>query len=221
MNYEKIYNNLIKTRFKQKEVRLAEKEKGKYFEKHHIIPKCKGGTNKYENIVVLTAREHFIAHKLLWLIYRDRQMALAFHKMISNNKNQKRVVSSRDYEEVRKAYVETNFGNSYGKGNKGNIRYDLRGKKKPKHSERMKGSNNPFYGKTHSKEIKELLRNQKLKEFKNFPKKGILTLNIDTGIFYESAKEAFETITTNFNLTSFQNKLRGLYSNKTSFIYCK
>lgn len=36
-----------------------------YIEKHHILPKSLGGTNDKDNIVKLTAREHFIAHLLL------------------------------------------------------------------------------------------------------------------------------------------------------------
>lgn len=36
-----------------------------YKEKHHIIPQSLGGTNDLNNIVELTAREHFICHLLL------------------------------------------------------------------------------------------------------------------------------------------------------------
>lgn len=36
-----------------------------YSEKHHIIPKCLGGTNDPANVVRLSARQHFIAHHLL------------------------------------------------------------------------------------------------------------------------------------------------------------
>lgn len=36
-----------------------------YSERHHIIPKSCGGSNKKENITVLTAREHFVAHLCL------------------------------------------------------------------------------------------------------------------------------------------------------------
>lgn len=39
--------------------------KTQYTEKHHIIPKSLGGTNKKENIVSLTPREHYICHLLL------------------------------------------------------------------------------------------------------------------------------------------------------------
>ena len=36
-----------------------------YVENHHIIPKSIGGTNEKDNKVKLTAREHFICHRLL------------------------------------------------------------------------------------------------------------------------------------------------------------
>lgn len=36
-----------------------------YTEKHHIIPKCMGGSNDKSNIVKLTARQHFVCHLLL------------------------------------------------------------------------------------------------------------------------------------------------------------
>jgi hypothetical protein len=36
-----------------------------YKERHHIIPKCIGGNNNTDNLVYLTAREHFICHLLL------------------------------------------------------------------------------------------------------------------------------------------------------------
>lgn len=36
-----------------------------YCEKHHIIPRCLGGSNKRSNIIILTARKHFLVHWLL------------------------------------------------------------------------------------------------------------------------------------------------------------
>ena len=38
---------------------------GIYHEYHHIIPRCLGGTDDKSNLVSLTSKEHFIAHKLL------------------------------------------------------------------------------------------------------------------------------------------------------------
>lgn len=34
-------------------------------ERHHIMPRCLGGTDDEDNLIYLTYREHFIAHKLL------------------------------------------------------------------------------------------------------------------------------------------------------------
>ena len=62
MNYLTIYQNLISIA-KHREHVIG------YSEKHHIIPRCLGGTNDSENLVKLTAREHFIAHLLLAKIH--------------------------------------------------------------------------------------------------------------------------------------------------------
>ena len=40
-----------------------------YCEAHHIIPKSLDGDNSKENLVDLTAREHFICHWLLAKMY--------------------------------------------------------------------------------------------------------------------------------------------------------
>ena len=167
MNYKKIYNSLITSRMLLNEKRKIEKNNGNYFEKHHIIPKCKGGDNSKDNLLLLTAREHYLAHWLLWLIYRDRQMALAFHKMSSINKNQKRIISSKDYERVREVYRETNIGNTYGKAHKGRkISNEQRKAQSIKMKNKFNGDDNPFYGKTHTDEFKNKL-SEKRKNMKN------------------------------------------------------
>lgn len=38
---------------------------GIYYEKHHIIPRCMGGTDNKSNIAKLTPEEHYVAHQLL------------------------------------------------------------------------------------------------------------------------------------------------------------
>ena len=35
-----------------------------YTERHHIVPRCLGGSNEPDNIIALTAREHFVCHRL-------------------------------------------------------------------------------------------------------------------------------------------------------------
>ena len=61
MDYAAIYDDLI--------TRALGRSRHGYMERHHIVPKCLGGGNREENLVYLTAKEHFIAHKLLVRIY--------------------------------------------------------------------------------------------------------------------------------------------------------
>ena len=62
MNYERIYNEFIADR-KAKEADLI--ASGEYFEKHHIVPKSLSGSDDADNLVALTAADHFMAHLLL------------------------------------------------------------------------------------------------------------------------------------------------------------
>ena len=62
MDYRSIYDKLM---LRAKSRTLIDG----YKEIHHIIPKSMGGTNSQENLVALTAREHFIAHVLLAKLY--------------------------------------------------------------------------------------------------------------------------------------------------------
>ena len=163
----------MQSRLNEKPLRIKQKRNGFYFEGHHIIPKCKGGTGNSnrpknnQNIVLLTAREHFLAHWLLWRMYRDRQMALAFHKMMSITKNTNRIINSKGYEEARLAFSQTNIGNQYGK----NVKKIISAEQKKRQSEIMKGryngQKNPFYGKKHSEETLIKMRKPKSEEQKS------------------------------------------------------
>lgn len=64
MNYQKIYDALVQ---KRRENPLDKKIQ--YCERHHIVPQSNGGGNDKENLINLTAREHFFAHELLVKIY--------------------------------------------------------------------------------------------------------------------------------------------------------
>ena len=61
MDYAVIYDSLI--------ARARGRSRHGYMERHHIVPRCMGGSNRKENLVYLTAKEHFIAHKLLVRIH--------------------------------------------------------------------------------------------------------------------------------------------------------
>jgi len=102
-----------------------------YTEKHHIIPRSLGGTDDTGNLVDLTAREHFICH---WLLVKmnsgeDRaKMVYALRMMRAEKTGQQRYktkITARVYENIKKEYSIIN-------------------------SNRVKGSGNGFYGKTHT-----------------------------------------------------------------------
>ena len=79
MNYEKHYNTLIE-RAKERE----EFTEG-YYERHHIIPRCLGGTDDECNLVYLTPEEHYVAHQLLVKMYPDENgLVYAANMMVLN-----------------------------------------------------------------------------------------------------------------------------------------
>ena len=96
MDYSKIYNSIInngKNRHSDENI---------YYESHHIIPKCLGGTDKKDNLVFLTAREHFIAHLLLVKMYPTNYgLVKAANMMCSHNQTMSERISNRRYEWLR------------------------------------------------------------------------------------------------------------------------
>ena len=115
MNYQKIYNSLV-------EYRQQNPANG-YVEKHHILPKSMGGSDEAANLVVLTGREHWVAHLLLWKIHRNSQTVHACHMMAMRCKARgiSKVRSSRMYETLRiehsKLASERNKITHIGEGN--------------------------------------------------------------------------------------------------------
>lgn len=91
------YNNLVNTR-----KNLIREE---YTESHHIIPRSLGGSNNKDNLVKLTAREHFIAHLLLVFCtegLNHKKMLKAFTMMSTNSVNQHRIrFTSRLYSKLK------------------------------------------------------------------------------------------------------------------------
>lgn len=106
MNYLKIYTQLIE------KAKTRESLNG-YKESHHIIPKCIGGKDTEDNLVYLTAKEHFIAHLLLTEIYpKSGKLKYALWMMATmENTNQERYkVSANMYkiikEQIAKKTIE-------------------------------------------------------------------------------------------------------------------
>jgi hypothetical protein len=107
-----------------------------YTERHHVIPQSLGGTNDKSNIVVLTAREHFICH---WMLT----------KMVNGNSKYKvwnafscMLYRRNDSQEDRYRVNSRIFENMKKEGSK--IK-----------SERFSGKGNPAYGKKRSIESRQ------------------------------------------------------------------
>lgn len=95
MNYQNIYESLIAKR--QKNPATG------YTERHHILPKSLGGSDDPSNLVVLTGREHWVAHLLLYKIHRNSQMLFACNMMAMKCEERgiAYIKSSRLYEAIR------------------------------------------------------------------------------------------------------------------------
>jgi len=150
-----------------------------YYEDHHILPKCVGGCDKQNNLVLLTTKEHFICHKLLTYIYKGNyKLVYAFHKMTHNKFNG--IVSSKDYmyakelrsktpvsEDIRKKLSKANMNHivtqeTRDKISKNNALFWLDKKQSKemcdKRSRSLKGRPSPMKNKKHTEEAKEKQR---------------------------------------------------------------
>lgn len=116
--YKKTYQNLINTRL----IRGTIKKRGDGYNKHHIIPKCVGGEDVESNYVLLTFREHIIAHMLLIRIYPEENgLKYALLRMIQSSHSDRKEntykvdkkgnkvsinISTKMFEELNKASIE-------------------------------------------------------------------------------------------------------------------
>lgn len=117
--YTRWYNQIVdRARF-----RITED----YTETHHIKPRSLGGTDDIDNLVELTAREHFICHWLLTKMTKGEdhyKMLNALRMMRAEKHGQQRYetkITARVYESIKKEYARLQ-------------------------SEKVSGENNPMYG---------------------------------------------------------------------------
>jgi len=125
--YTRWYNQIVD----RARIRITED----YTERHHIQPRSLGGTDDADNLVHLTAREHFICH---WLLVKmttgedHYKMLNALRMMRAEKHGQQRYetrITARVYESIKKEYAQ--------------LQSVLRS-----------GEGNGFYGKTHNDEAK-------------------------------------------------------------------
>lgn len=111
MNYKKIYDELIISRKEMNRKHIVFDG----LENHHIIIKSMGGDNNKENLVLLTGREHYIAHLLLHKIYGCKETKCSIGRFISTAKhmsdNGQFKNNSRYIGQKREDFVKTNNQN--------------------------------------------------------------------------------------------------------------
>lgn len=89
--YSKWYDAIIIRSINSNRAKLKKNDPlYQYYERHHIVPKSLSGSSEWSNLVLLTAKEHFICHLLLIKMQTNKQneqkMISAFYKMKCNNK---------------------------------------------------------------------------------------------------------------------------------------
>jgi len=130
-----------------------------YKEKHHILPRCLGGKDNQENLVELTAREHFIVHMLLCKFTKGeakRSMLYAFKCMCYYKKD------GRDYKINSRIAQKLRSELKFSKKHKINLSLVKKGK--PSNRKGKKASNKTklkikiaLTGKKHSQKHKDNL----------------------------------------------------------------
>lgn len=117
-----------------------------YHERHHITPKCLGGSNDETNLIDLFAKEHYEAHRLLALENQDNEKLIyAFWSMsvLTNQYTKERYQASpEEYEEAKRQYAYVK-------------------------SMSMKGENHHLYGTHLSNETKEKIKKALQNHFSN------------------------------------------------------
>lgn len=179
------------TKYSRWYLKLIEKAKNRkmlsgYVERHHIMPKSLGGSNGNNNIVCLTAREHYVAHLLLMRCFDD---AFAKQKMCS---------AFLYMSTVRNNYTTQRYTSKLYEYHK-HIRAKIL-------KEQMTGTNNPMFGRTHSAETRKKISEKRLGVNTNTPeslerkRQRFLTNNPN----YDSniKKKQIEANTKNFEIIS-------------------
>lgn len=134
MTYKEKYYKIINSG-------LIEKPETGYYEHHHIIPRsvCILLDKSQDNLVYLTAKNHFLAHYYIWKWFRDELKEKSWSKKMcfALIRMKQQLIKSDDIEKLSDLYDE--------------VRKDF----SKVSSEANKGKNNPMWGKHLSIETKK------------------------------------------------------------------
>lgn len=223
MTYDEFINNILETRGR---FNCGDE----YHERHHIVPKCMGGTNDEDNLIDLFAREHFEAHRILALENPENDslmyafLCMSFYK--GGNTSSRYEITAEEYELARIKLSILQRKNKKGK---------YFGEDNPNYgNHKLAGENNPMYGKKQPEYVKQIIKEKttnRLSNPENHPMYGkkhsekskrkmsqnrerCEVLCVETGVVYSSMSEAQRL--TGTNKSSISDVCRCKYAHNTA-----
>lgn len=168
--YSKIYEKLCLRAFERCKTKKEAKKHLEYFESHHIYPQCfnKNYAKEKENLVFLTAKEHYIAHLLLVRMFSGKKKSQMAYALLQFGRKRTGVYSlnSNQFAMIRRIMSETKTGMKREKFSDEWIE-KLRQRAKERYESGQsslgdqKGEHNGMFGKKHSEETKRIFREQR------------------------------------------------------------
>lgn len=137
MDYSAIYARLIK--------RAENRSLNGYSERHHVIPRCLGGSDDLSNIVRLTPEEHYVAHQLLVKMNQGHAGLLWAAIAMTSGGSTDRRSGNKLYGWLKQEFARRQTGSKRW-SNEVKSRIGAASKK------RNQGENHPMYGRKHSPE---------------------------------------------------------------------
>jgi hypothetical protein len=107
-----------------------------YLEKHHITPKHEGGNDAKENLIKLSLIDHVRAHRIRYETYGNKYDLAASSYMSGQSAEAKRAICSANGSKSKGRKLTKEHKNKVGRP----------------------GELNPFYGKTHTEEARQIIR---------------------------------------------------------------
>lgn len=178
MNYKRIHDEIINNAKNRSKPNV-------YCELHHIVMRSMGGNDEKDNVVLLTAREHFIIHWLLYKILRNKKSTFAFFAMTKPVGNGRIRYTSKSFAYAREAMSKYMSNNQIGEKN---------------HSFGKFGERSKSYGQKRTEEQKKKMSDAAKKRFEvELNPKALMIKNITTGEIFKSITEAKEKHKGNIN----------------------
>lgn len=170
MFLENKYTRWYLTIINEAKLKNRKKTDNIYYESHHIVPRCMGGTEE----VLLTAKEHYICHLMLCRMVEGQnkyKMINALIKMAFSKSNGQKRHTAKSYSLVRKLIAEKNSETMKGIPKSEKTRQNMKGrsgkwKRTEEHrlaiSERQKGRGAGNENIAKRPEVREKIRQSKI-----------------------------------------------------------